>query len=113
MSKPRALRLTVEAANSLRQVRLRQVGSVAAVASSVAMVRMRNRLGLPRAVATVFAFGAAPALAAGFRRSRARDGLVWAAQMWAYKNAFEMPYDDELWLRERTHFDYPIALDAR
>jgi membrane-associated phospholipid phosphatase len=40
-----------------------------------------------------------------------RDGAVWAAQMWAYKNAFEMPADDEPRLRGRAHFDYPIAVD--
>jgi membrane-associated phospholipid phosphatase len=33
--------------------------------------------------------------------------------MWAYKNAFELPYDDEEGLRRRTHLDYPIALDTR
>jgi hypothetical protein len=33
--------------------------------------------------------------------------------MWAYKNAFEMPNDDEQALRDRAHFDYPIALDSR
>jgi hypothetical protein len=33
--------------------------------------------------------------------------------MWAYKNAFEIPHDDEERHRCRTHVDYPIALDAR
>ena len=42
-----------------------------------------------------------------------RDGAVWAAQMWAYKSAFEMPNDDEQRLRGRTHFDYPITVDSR
>ncbi|HKR98635.1 MAG TPA: phosphatase PAP2 family protein [Candidatus Dormibacteraeota bacterium] len=38
---------------------------------------------------------------------------MWAAQMWAYKNAFEIPNDDETRLRGRAHFDYPMAIDAR
>jgi membrane-associated phospholipid phosphatase len=80
---------------------------------SAAIVRGRERRGLPRAISTACAFAAVPSLAFGFRRSRVRDGLVWAAQMWAYKNAFEMPHDDEAAQRRRTHFDYPVALDAR
>jgi membrane-associated phospholipid phosphatase len=31
--------------------------------------------------------------------------------MWAYKNAFEMPADNERQLRRRAHFDYPLAVD--
>lgn len=41
-----------------------------------------------------------------------RDGLVWLAHMWAYKNAFELPNDDQERLRHRAHLDYPIALDS-
>jgi membrane-associated phospholipid phosphatase len=70
-------------------------------------------MGLPPAVATATAFAVPGAIAAGFRRSKARDGVLWAAQMWAYKNAFEMPADDERRLRERAHFDYPLAIDDR
>jgi membrane-associated phospholipid phosphatase len=33
--------------------------------------------------------------------------------MWAYKNAFEIPNDDEQRHRRRAHFDYPMELDAR
>ncbi len=98
---------------AVRALTPRQMGSLAAVASSVALVRSRKKIGLPAAISTALAFATAPALASGFRRSRSRDGLMWAAQMWAYKNAFEMPADDEDRLRARTHFDYPIALDSR
>ncbi len=91
----------------------RQWGAAAAAAALVVAVRARRRIGLPSAVATAAAFGMPPVLAAGFPRSRGRDGAVWAAQMWAYKNAFEMPGDREERLRRRAHFDYPIAIDAR
>jgi len=91
----------------------RQCAAVGVAAMSVAAVRARQRIGVPRALASVCAFGVPAVIAAGFGRSRARDGAVWAAQMWAYKNAFEMPADDEARLRRRTHFDYPIAVDAR
>jgi membrane-associated phospholipid phosphatase len=91
----------------------RQIASMTAVACVVAAVRARKALGLPGAVSTACAYAAVPSLAAGFKRSALRDGLVWAAQMWAYKNAFEMPYDDKQRLRDRTHYDYPIAVDSR
>ena len=79
----------------------------------MAIVRGRQKIGLPGPIATACAFSAAPALAAGFKRTPVRDGAVWAAQMWAYKSAFEMPNDDEQRLRGRTHFDYPITVDSR
>jgi membrane-associated phospholipid phosphatase len=87
--------------------------SLAGAGSCVAAVRARNRIGLPRPLSTACAFAAPTALAAGFGRSRFRDAAVWGTQMWAYKNAFEMPNDCEEKLRERAHFDYPIAVDGR
>jgi membrane-associated phospholipid phosphatase len=89
----------------------RQYAAIAAAASAVTAVRARKRIGLAPASATACAFAVPASIAAGFKRSRVRDGVVWAAQMWAYKNAFEMPNDDESRLRHRAHFDYPIAVD--
>jgi membrane-associated phospholipid phosphatase len=89
----------------------RQYGAVVAGASAMAAVRRRENVGLGPAAATACAFSVPLSIAAGFPRSRARDAAVWAAQMWAYKNAFEMPADDERRLRRRAHFDYPIAVD--
>ena len=89
----------------------RQYAAIAAGMGTVAAVRARERIGLGPGLATACAFGLPVGIAAGFKRSPVRDGVVWAAQMWAYKNAFEMPADDEERLRRRTHFDYPIAVD--
>jgi membrane-associated phospholipid phosphatase len=89
----------------------RQYAAIAAAAAAVAAVRARKRIGLGAGPATACAFGVPLSIAAGFPRSPARDAGVWAAQMWAYKNAFEMPADDESRLRRRAHFDYPIAVD--
>lgn len=86
--------------------------AAAGAASSIAAVRARDRLHLGPAAATVCAFACPVVLATGFRRSRARDALVWLAQMWAYKNAFELPNHDEQRLRRRAHLDYPIAVDS-
>jgi membrane-associated phospholipid phosphatase len=96
---------------AVRSAGPRQYGALVAGASAVAAVRARGRIGLGAAPATGFAFGVPLGIAAGFERSPARDGAVWAAQMWAYKNAFEMPADEKQQLRRRTHFDYPIAVD--
>jgi membrane-associated phospholipid phosphatase len=61
----------------------------------------------------VVAFTTPLVVAKGFPRSGCRDAIVWAAQMWAYKNLFELPNDDPDRLRGRAHFDYPIAVDER
>src|SRR5690349_22135960 len=89
----------------------RRYVAIAAGASAVAAVRARKRIGLGPAPATACAFSLPLSIAAGFERSPLRDAAVWAAQMWAYKNAFEMPADEEAQLRRRAHFDYPIAVD--
>jgi membrane-associated phospholipid phosphatase len=89
----------------------RQYAAIAAGVSAVAAVRARERIGLGPGSATACAFCLPVTIAAGFERSPVRDAVVWAAQMWAYKNAFEMPADDETQLRGRAHFDYPLAID--
>lgn len=91
----------------------RQWGAAGIAASTVAAVRARQRIGFAPGAATACAFLAPVSLAAGFRRSRARDVVVWAAQMWAYKNAFELPNDDEQRLVRRAHLDYPIVVASR
>jgi membrane-associated phospholipid phosphatase len=94
-----------------RRLGARQWFAIASAVSTVVAVRKRDHLPLPRAMMTGWAYTAPVAIAAGFRRSRGRDAAVWAAQMWAYKAAFEMPNDDSDRLRRRAHFDYPIAVD--
>jgi membrane-associated phospholipid phosphatase len=106
-------KVALTAAGTMGRAGPRQFASLAAAASLIALVKTRKRVGLPSGGATLSAFAVAPTLAAGFRRSRVRDGIVWAAQMWAYKNAFEMPNDNEQRLGNRAHFDYPLAVDAR
>jgi hypothetical protein len=92
---------------------LRQWAAATVAGALVGAVRARNHIGLGPRAATACAFLCPAAIAAGFRRSRTRDAVVWAAQMWAYKNAFELPNDDTERLRRRAHLDYPIALDSR
>jgi membrane-associated phospholipid phosphatase len=96
-----------------RNVGARQWAAALLSATLVVAVRQRGRIGLPSPVATACAFAAPLTVATGFRRSRIRDAAVWAAQMWAYKNAFEMPNDHSERLRSRAHLDYPIEFDRR
>jgi membrane-associated phospholipid phosphatase len=105
--------LGARAADAIRQVGRRQWAGAAGVTATIAMVQARKKLGLARPLSTAVAFAAAPLLAAGFERSRLRDGLVWGAQMWSYKNAFEIPHDAEQKHRDRVHVDYPVAVDRR
>jgi len=44
---------------------------------------------------------------------RVRGAGIWAAQMWAYKIAFEVPYDRPERLRARLRIDEPIRFDTR
>lgn len=78
----------------------------------VVLARKRRRLGPPPAVVTVAAVYAAPlVILSALPRGRLRACLAWAGHMWAYKVAFEVPYDRPEALRRRLHVDDPIAID--
>lgn len=82
------------------------------VPAVVAAARHRRRLGTPPAALTVAAVYATPGVIAyALPRGRLRVGLGWLAHMWAYKIAFEVPYDRPERLRRRLRVDAPIALD--
>ena len=51
------------------------------------------------------------ALAAVTRRSRTRDAVLFAQQMWAFVVIHELPYDDPAALRRRLKIRYPIRID--
>jgi membrane-associated phospholipid phosphatase len=88
--------------------------SLAYVPVVIAFARRRRRLGPPPAAVTVGAAYATPAVIAySLPRGRVRVALSWLDHMWAYKVAFEVPYDRPAQLRERLRVDPPIALDRR
>jgi membrane-associated phospholipid phosphatase len=77
----------------------------------VAVPFARRRLGIP-ATATVAACASGPlALAVLWPRSKRRDVALYAAQMWAFTVAHELPYDAPERLRARLRTRYPIRLD--
>jgi membrane-associated phospholipid phosphatase len=82
------------------------------VPAAVTFARLRRRIGPPPAPLTVGAAYATPAvLTYALPRGRIRTYLGWLAHMWAYKIAFEVPYDRPDKLRQRLRIDQPIAID--
>ena len=85
--------------------------AVAAIAASVAVPVLRRRFRLPPA-ATVAATVAGPVgLATLKSRTRTRDAILFAQQMWAFTMVHELPYDDPEALRRRLKVRYTIRFD--
>jgi membrane-associated phospholipid phosphatase len=88
-----------------------RAGAAGAVAAAVAVPLLRRRLRVPAPV-TVAACAAGPlAVAVLFPRSRKRDVVLYAMQMWAFTMVHELPYDDPERLRGRLRARYPIVAD--
>lgn len=79
---------------------------------AVVVARKRKDLHLPRSLSTVVAASAPLSVATALPRGRVRKVILWAAQMWAYKMAFEIPYDRPESLRRRLHVDPPLRFDT-
>jgi hypothetical protein len=84
---------------------------LASVPAAVALVRKRRKIRLPRLVSLPVAGSVPLAVAVALPRGRLRAAAIWGAQMWAYKVAFEMPYDDPDALYRRLRIDEPIRVD--
>jgi membrane-associated phospholipid phosphatase len=88
-----------------------RAGAWGAIAAAAVVPFIRSRRGI-RAEVTIAATVAAPlAVAVLWPRSRRRDVALFAAQMWAFAVAHELPYDDPVRLRERLRTHYPIRSD--
>src|SRR5436190_1808609 len=72
---------------------------------------LRRRLRGPPSVTAAAALAGPGALAVLRPRTKARDAVLFALQMWAFTVIHEMPYDDPDRLRQRLKVRYPIALD--
>jgi hypothetical protein len=82
------------------------------VPAVITFARTRRRLGPPPAPLSVAAAYATPAVIMyALPRGRVRTSLGWLAHMWAYKVAFEVPYDRPEKRRRRLRIDEPIAVD--
>jgi membrane-associated phospholipid phosphatase len=94
-----ALRLTVRA------------GALGAVGAAVAVPLLRRRLRIPIPVTVAACAAGPPALTVLHPRSKRRDVVLFAMQMWAFTVAHELPYDDPEALRARLRTRYPIRVD--
>ncbi|HET9161854.1 MAG TPA: phosphatase PAP2 family protein [Solirubrobacterales bacterium] len=83
------------------------------VPAAVVVARRRRRLKLPQVCSLIVAASVPTMVLTGTPRGRARSVAGWAAFMWAYKIAFEVPYDRPGQLRRRLRIDEPIAIDSR
>jgi membrane-associated phospholipid phosphatase len=104
-------RLTRAASQSARDARRARRRLLLVVPAGVIVVRLRRRAGLPRSLSTAVAASVPAAVAAALPRGNARHVLLWSAQMWAYKVAYEIPYDRPERLRARLTVDAPIRVD--
>lgn len=85
--------------------------AIIAIAASFAVPLLRRKLSLPRS-ATIAATVAGPFGTATLKpRTKTRDALLFAQQMWAFVMIHELPYDDPERLRERLKIRYPIRID--
>jgi membrane-associated phospholipid phosphatase len=87
--------------------------AAALVPPAVVLGRRRRRLKLPQAGSLAVATSVPLLVQVAAPRGRPRAVVGWAAFMWAYKIAFEIPYDRPAQLRQRLHIDEPIAIDSR
>ncbi len=85
--------------------------AVAGVMASVAVPLLRKRYRLPTAASVAATVAGPLATAALLPRTRKRDALLFAQQMWAFTVVHELPYDDPARLRERLRVRYPIRAD--
>jgi len=72
---------------------------------------LRHRLRLPRGAVLGAAAAAPVALSVAMPRSKTRDVVMAALNMWGYTAAYKMPNDDPEALRARVHVRYPIVID--
>ncbi len=86
-------------------------GAAALVAASIAVPLLRGRRRIPTEL-TIAATVAGPlATAVLWPRSKKRDAVLFAQQMWAFTVIHELPYDDPQSLRSRLRSGYPIEVD--
>ena len=85
--------------------------AAAALAAAFAVPLARKKANIPAPVTLAAMASGPPAIAVLWPRTRARDAALYAAQMWAFLNAKDMPHDDPAALSERLGVDYPIRAD--
>ncbi|MGC1167123.1 MAG: phosphatase PAP2 family protein [Solirubrobacterales bacterium] len=88
-----------------------RAGATGLVAAAVVVPLLRRRLRIPAPVTVVACAGGPLALAVLYPRSKKRDVVLYAMQMWAFIMVHEIPFDDPARLRARLRSRYPIVSD--
>jgi membrane-associated phospholipid phosphatase len=85
---------------------------LAYAAGVVALAHSRRQLNLPRPPMVPVVSTVPLAVAAALPRGRPQYAATWAAYVWLFKVAWEIPYDKPEKLEPRLCIDYPIRLDS-
>ena len=88
-----------------------RLGALAAVAASVALPLLRKRLNLPAGLTVAAAVAGPVGTAVLVPRTKTRDAVLFAQQMWAFTMVHELPYDDPEALRRRLRVSYAVRAD--
>lgn len=87
--------------------------AAATVAASVAVPLLRGRRRIPASVTIATTVAGPLATTVLWPRSKKRDAVLFAQQMWAFTVVHELPYDNPQRLRERVRSRYPITADRK
>jgi PAP2 superfamily len=85
--------------------------ALAGIAVSVAVPLLRKRLRVPTGLTLAATVAGPVGTAILLPRTKPRDALLFAQQMWAFTVVHELPYDDPDGLRRRLRIRYPVKLD--
>lgn len=88
-----------------------RAAAAATIAASVAVPLIRRRYRIPSEVTVAATVAGTLATTIVWPRSKKRDAVLFAQQMWAFTIVHELPFDDPERLRGRLRSRYPIAAD--
>ncbi len=83
-----------------------------AYAAGVSALGVTPASGLPRPPMVPLASMVPLAVGAALPRGRLQYAATWAAYVWLFKVAWEIPYDKPEKLQRHLHLHYPIRIDA-
>jgi len=91
--------------------RATRAAAATAIGAAIAAPLLRRRARIPAPVTIAACAGGPLGLAVLHPRSRKRDVVMYAMQMWAFTMVHEIPYDNPERLRARLRIRYPIVAD--
>lgn len=78
----------------------------------VALGAVRRRVGLPRPVTIALASAAPLAMVVALPPSKWRSAGVWAAYLWLFKVAHQVPFDEPDKIKQRVRVQQSVRLDS-